>query len=88
MVVTSKFRIFILKDWKLNRTVPENIELGLSWEKMGFMKLFPDFDVENFPFLLISARFSIVLLNVKTGYLTPFIITKATITCDQQAFCF
>ena len=80
MVITSQYRIFILQNWELRRVVPENMEPGLSWDRMGYISPFPDFDIENFPIILISARFSIVILNVKTGYFAPFIITKASIT--------
>ena len=83
MVVVANQRIFILNDWRVTRVVPENLEHGESWQNMGFISLFPNFDKENFPFMIISGMFSVVLLNIRTGYFTPLIISKASLKYSQ-----
>ena len=108
MVVTTLFRVFIVHDWKVIKEVPDAIEHGETWDKMGFFMPFPNYDedgqikrgdgntvknmynfnIDKLPFIIISARFSIWLLNVVTGYIAPFISTKASVSYGQQAFFF
>ena len=44
MVVTTLFRVFIVHDWKVIKEVPEALEHGETWDKMGFFMPMPNFD--------------------------------------------
>ena len=96
MVVSTLFRIFIVHDWKVIKEVPEALEHGETWDKMGFFMPMPNFDgdghtvqnqlnfdIDKLPFIIISAKYSIVLFNVITGYMAPFISTKASVSYGQ-----
>ena len=54
----------------------------------GFLMPLPDFNLENFPFLIVSGKFSIALLNVKTGYFEPIVKASTSLMYGQQAFFF
>ena len=55
---------------------------------MGFFMPLPDYNEEDYPFLIVSGKFSVALLNVKTGYFEPLINTKASVSYNQPAFFF
>ena len=49
----------------------------------GFLMPLPDFNLENFPFLIVSGKFSIALLNVKTGYFEPIVKASTSLMYGQ-----
>ena len=55
---------------------------------MGYMVPFPGFDAEEFPFIIVQGKSSVGLLNVKTGYFEPLIITNSDVRYNQQPFFF
>ena len=87
MVVTTLDKIFIMKDWEIIK-VHHSKKSQETWEKMGFFMPLPNYSEEDYPFLIVSGKFSVALLNVKTGYFEPLINTKASVSYNQQAFSF
>ena len=85
MLVSSKKSIFNLHDWKVHH-IYENKAFKVNFDKMGYFLPVPGFDLETFPFIIVSGRKSIKILNVNTNYMEPLVKTQATVTYGQEAF--
>ena len=86
MLVSTKHHIYNLKKWKVIR-VYKNADIG-SFDKMGFFLPFPGFSLNKFPFVIVSSKKNIKIINVNDDYMEPFIKTKQTVTYGQEAFFF
>ena len=83
MLYSTDNHIFNLKDWKIIQTYENTVysDIG-NFGKMGFFLPLPGFDLESFPFIIVSARESIKIINVneESSYMEPLINTKPTAT--------
>ena len=87
MLVSSKKTIFNLHDWEVHH-VYDNKVFKDNFDRKGFFLPVLGFDLETFPFFIVSGRNNIKLINVNTDYIEPLIKTKATVTYGQAAFFF
>ena len=88
MLVSTKKNIFNLQDWQMLHVYENNLSLRANFDKMGYFLPMPGFDLETFPFMIVSGAKSIKILNVNTDYMEALVKTKATATYGQEAFFF
>ena len=77
----GKNLMLIIKDWKC---VHEIVDPNAGNVQKSFMMTLPDFDPEEFPFMLCSGQEAYTLLNVKEGIFYPFLKGSALNSRVQQ----
>ena len=87
MLVSSKKTIFNLHNWQVHH-VYDNTVYKDNFDRKGYFLPVLGFDLEKFPFIVVSGQNDIKLINVNTDYIEPLIKTKATVTYGQEPFFF
>ena len=77
--------LFLLTDWQVILTVKDPFYKNIN---KNYIAALPGFDIQEFPFLLMSGDRSFNLLNVQNGHIEPFINAPNSVKDCQQAFCF
>ena len=74
----------LIHDWKVVKIIDE-ILAGNG--NKDWVKTLPNFDIDTYPFMLVTGKTTISLLNLKTGKLEPIIKGSAqTSKGSQPAF--
>ena len=73
--------MLIMKNWQV---IHEIVDPNAGNVQKSFMMPFPDFDAENFPFMLCSGQEAYTILDIKQGIFYPFIKGSALNSRVQQ----